>query len=785
MNLDLDEREICQICGKKQRSYKKKRHCAICKKQVCDSCLILNRFCSECVNEIPEEWKTKYKILNLIIPLLMGLISIGLLSIAIASIPDWYLNPIEDLIGNSIFSIILISLSIIIGISSVASIHIGDRLFYRKYADSESIIGDAKEQFARESKNHQHKSILAFIIQNMSSLLLIPGFLFNIGFFVLWLFRDSLNTLVLIRSADISFILSLIWNLILIFICLQLYSNDPKKNSPIQFLIAIFTYLVIFGMIVEFGGVIYILMMKGAILPPNQELISTISDIHNIVIIVEHSLILLLILILLIQSSEVKQRFKLTNRKGREFDHANDSTKRKISRYIGIFFKYTFGIILYVFLTIFIIESIYITTGDYLMWVTYFSLPLVLAVIIPLMYWLLKLEGRYIIKKGFKVTNERFYRILSILGLIVFLNILPILITPIYPTIDMNSQFSTVFGTNWEGSIPEEYSNRMQNYRYSVFNNIYLEDIPINAKYDVFYMEDYPTQIEGNTTIIKNEFYFDAYLPYWRGFGSEANPEFADLPVIIMMHGESEDKGPWNANLTSQILANKGYLVIDLNYGWISHSHEFLAGTSANGYLLIQVVEQIAEFTHVLYENRSYYHADLQKTFFCGRHFGGCLASICGHGYNSTVKGLFTSYMNVSGVIGFYPISDIGCSECMYNQMKIDENNELDHPFMNGSSDPSDENYDPNWNLLNPKHIIQNVNSPAGTLAPTLIFCGTHDILVPISHIMNYVNELQLNGHQVLYGFHLFGSDGYDGAYNSQYGQNSMYYLERFLALCI
>ena len=91
--------------------------------------------------------------------------------------------------------------------------------------------------------------------------------------------------------------------------------------------------------------------------------------------------------------------------------------------------------------------------------------------------------------------------------------------------------------------------------------------------------------------------------------------------------------------------------------------------------------------------------------------------------------------------------------------------------------------YNPDWDELNPTEIIDNQISPPGSCAPILFLTGTHDYMIPREHTEIFVEKMKASNHDIIVGYYLLGSDGYDGAHHSQWGQSCIYYFERFLAL--
>jgi acetyl esterase/lipase len=351
------------------------------------------------------------------------------------------------------------------------------------------------------------------------------------------------------------------------------------------------------------------------------------------------------------------------------------------------------------------------------------------------------------------------------------------------PTLDR--QFSDNFGPTWEQLSTEKYIERLEvnnlqytpfrSTRYSFFDNLFNFNTTANCRFNIPYLTTFPPRIIGNTSTVIHTFYFDAYLPPSLPFGSLFPLENPKLPVIIMMHGEVEDKGAWNANMTSQYLARQGYLVCDLNYGYLRTNN---LGNNYTGYYFRDLVRQIGNFTQFLDANNEEYHADLSKVYFSGRHLGGGLALLCGMGYNTTLQDYFSPNLRVSGIIPFYPVSDIGTDEDFFKISVMYYNETL----ISGSSDPLAPNFNPDWELLNPIRMLDGLT---GSLAPMFFITGTHDWIISIRYSTPFIDLLRKKGYSFILGEYLFGNDGFDGAHLSPYGQSIIYYLERFLALTV
>jgi hypothetical protein len=240
-----------------------------------------------------------------------------------------------------------------------------------------------------------------------------------------------------------------------------------------------------------------------------------------------------------------------------------------------------------------------------------------------------------------------------------------------------------------------------------------------------------------------------------------------------MLHGEVEDKGAWNANMTSQYLARLGYLVCDLNYGYLRTNN---LGNNYTGYYFRDMIRHIGFFTQFLETNADYYHANLSSVFFGGRHLGGGLALLAGLGYKTVFSQYFSSALSVKGLIPFYPVSDIG-TDLTFFAISVSYYGQT---LINGSADPTAVDYNPDWFTLNPIRLLENQN---GTQIPIFFITGTHDWIISIRYSDPFLTSCRIRNVTLIYAPYLLGNDGFDGNHISSYGQNVIYYLERFLAL--
>jgi acetyl esterase/lipase len=769
----------CPNCENQFSRFNSEKTCPICGEIFCEKCLVQNRLCANCNSIIPREFQQKFRVWNIFPQMILFIIAIILLSYAFLIVPDWYLLKGEEIFGEAIPSFILIGIALILIFVSICMeyLQLGNIKFDKwiKIPSNLEQITQALEALeqgrytARSSIFEKKEKFLNFVNEHQKETLFIPALLLNLGFGAFYMMRNNMGFENLSVFAGIIAALAIFYDFLLLILAISNRIYNPKLWIKLILLVTVLVY----------AGFAYVFAVTGGILEGDASFKALLLGIHDISTLVLFGLWILYSIKLIINGN-------YKNIRNSDIETINLASDQNGLQKMILFFNHIFRnvviFILFIFLIIGMAYGLLIIIGDYFLFGTYFSLQLTLGLFIPICIVLCKLlnDRQRAAKKHSKYKNNpSFWIVLKISLFIVSANLVTTVSTPAYTNIDTEKQFSKVFGENWESKIPSELASRMRPYKYSFFDNNFGWNISVNALYNVRYMSDSPSCPDKNKSSV-HDFYFDAYLPEWLDYGVDAPTGTKNLlPVIIMMHGEVEDNGPWNANMTSQYLANQGYLVCDMNYGYITGS---LHGDNNNGYLLRQVVEQIGTFTKVLEQNKSYFHANLSNTYFSGRHLGGALSLICGYGYNSTaLNGIFSSNMVVRGVIPYYPITNFGESnDFFYGDVKEDQSHESGCPYFNSSSDESDPNYDPNWQYLNPIDIV---NSSTSKFAPTWMVCGSHDLLIPYKNLETYTTLMETKNQDVVLSYYHLGSDGFDGNHITPWGQSIVYYYERFLAL--
>jgi acetyl esterase/lipase len=239
----------------------------------------------------------------------------------------------------------------------------------------------------------------------------------------------------------------------------------------------------------------------------------------------------------------------------------------------------------------------------------------------------------------------------------------------------------------------------------------------------------------------------------------------AELPgknsTIIRIHGGGwvmGDKGLANMMQMNKYFASQGYIVFDIQYG-LSNSTSTPAILPTPEYVLgnfsvDDMARHIGNFTQYLESNADLYGANLSSVFISGGSAGGhltCLTALAIASGNYT--DIFGTQLKIKGYVPYYPA--------------------------NGHSDQLGVPGSPEF--VSPDDYLINETSP-----PCLIFQGTQDGLVhpSISQHLKDNYEAANNPYCALILLPLSGHAG-DLYFTGYYNQVFLYYMERFLYLCV
>ncbi|MEX2684894.1 MAG: alpha/beta hydrolase family protein [Candidatus Sigynarchaeota archaeon] len=418
------------------------------------------------------------------------------------------------------------------------------------------------------------------------------------------------------------------------------------------------------------------------------------------------------------------------------------------------------------------------------------SNAILFGVILPVTFVVLKLA-----RKRPARYNQPYNTLLRLAIVVMAINAVPLVGTMVWTNPSVEAQFAASFGNDWHSQItPAEYA-RMRQVPFSFFDMVHGYDIPSNARFTIEYCRDSPRYVKWpNGTVISNgstkftsiidTFVFDAYLPPWLDFG-DGKPD--RLPVIIFMHGIGMSFGTENANWTSQYFANQGYLVCDLEYGFVrmrTYHDSGIPSTSREGrygYDFPDTIYHVGNFTKFLENatNAAYYHADLKNVYFAGRSFGGWMAPVCAYGYNMSFMGSYFASpvnMTVRGCIPYYGALGIaagGSDDIFFG---------ADLPYIRGSSKSGAADYNPLWHWMDPYVLADKTQNGNWNLCATMLLHGTNDY-VTAGWSRQLEAILEKSGYVAIGAYYPLGAHAFEAIHYLHYGQSTTYYVERFLAL--
>ncbi len=347
-----------------------------------------------------------------------------------------------------------------------------------------------------------------------------------------------------------------------------------------------------------------------------------------------------------------------------------------------------------------------------------------------------------------KNKHPKMYKSFTVIGVIITgVCMLPLLSTPYY-IYSANNAFSEAFGEDWRDKIPNDIEQK------------YFLKTPYSIPYYFFSQE--PKEVEVKKDILfyndsNIQLYFDAYLP------PKTNEKLpGEHSVLIWIHGGGwtiGDKGNYRIQF-NKYFAAQGYVVFDIQYGLYDSGTERYGGALSppehvkGDFDIDDMIEHIGIFTKYLVNNSEKYEANLNSVFISGGSAGGHLTCVTALAIASgNYKDIFPSdNLTIKGYIPYYP------------------GNRL--PILMGL-DGKDE-------FIEPAKLVEK-NSP-----PSLIFQGTNDGLVNPKIVQDFKDAYDKNDNEkcavIWVPFAGHASDIYFGGY---YNMVFLYYMERFMYLCV
>jgi len=355
--------------------------------------------------------------------------------------------------------------------------------------------------------------------------------------------------------------------------------------------------------------------------------------------------------------------------------------------------------------------------------------------------------------------KEKLYYGIALTGIIISaVHLIPLLFTP-YSIFTAEASFTEAFGANWRNNIDPNVEAKYFKTSHFTSPGLFL-GIPTS---DYKYMANvlFFNGAESNYTEDKNiALYFDVFWP---------KTDIADFPgktpggysIIIKIHGggwTSGDKGYGDMMEVNKYFAAQGYIVYDIQYGLNIEPLSGIIPTPKNvlgTFDINDMVRHIGNFTHYITNSSNPYsvsalEGNVDYVFVSGGSAGGHLTCTTALGIASNnYTEYFGSGLTIKGVVPFYPA--------------------------NGRS-----GLDGLPEFKNPENFLVNSSSP-----PMLIYQGTHDFgCAAISR--NIKNRYTTAGNLECSIIWLpLSGHANDIYFSGHYNQVFLYYMERFLYLCV
>jgi len=337
-----------------------------------------------------------------------------------------------------------------------------------------------------------------------------------------------------------------------------------------------------------------------------------------------------------------------------------------------------------------------------------------------------------------------FYGI-AIFGLILStIFLLPLFSTP-YISLQAKENFSNAFGEDWKSKIDPSVKQYFDMSPFTI-TEYFLGNIPKQCNIDIDI--PYYTNESEEITLL-----YDAYYPKTSGSSLPGNNS-----VIINIHGGAwvaGDKGSSNMLQVNKYFAAQGYVIFDIQYGLKEGESDFSfvpAPDNVKGnFSLDDQLKHIGNFTKQLNSTQfDKYNLNLNSVFITGNSAGGHLSLATALLIkNGSFTDIFSKNLNIKGVIPLYP------------------------------GDPPESLIDGRDVFRNPEDYFINSDSP-----PCLIFQGTKDFCsIQTKHIKNqYEDAGNDNCCIIWFPFQGHANDLY---YSGHFNHYKLYYMERFLYLCV
>ena len=781
----------CPHCGRRLGLTRKLARCAYSGEIICTKCIVGGRFSDTVWDKIPAEYQQKYRWLDLVPFVAFIVAGFWLMQFAFWSHPGFDLSDLLLSLEQIGYILGFLAAGLVLIFSSFRLPSLGSWVFYWwiNHADNRKKIEDAVAVLASGDYTPSSKAIvfknrlfsgmqrfgykIVFVVSLACNAAIVPLY---------FIIRPNmaLGGTYLSEVAGDIVIIAIASTLLTLVVGAGFYCSKAAENKKQKGIVELLSWLYII-----FLPLVYFLYPLGLVASINYvkqipaKIAMPLFEVNIVALVVQPILAMLLDVYLLLKAKP-------------DFERSSYQTTSPRRITVKSFFSYLVLLIFIGILLGLLLLAFLIIVGDVLYAVCMLSSTAIFfGAAIPVVFVVLKLARR-----SHHRLNQPYWTIVKIGIIVLAINMIPAIATDTWTRPTLDSQFATAFGGNWQSRIPANEASYMRQVPFSWFDALYGYGIPgFNpfydsssiAKFTIEYCRDCPRYVRyanGTTTngsrkitSIVDTFVFDAYLPKDLHFGDNNSKK---LPVLILFHGVGMDFGTQNLNWTSQYIANEGYLVCDLEYGYVGTRGygPGIANTSRanrDGYDFPDTVHHIGNFTKFMENNSGYYHANMNAVYFGGRSLGGWYATVCAYGYNATWMGSnFTSSMQVDGCISLYGANEIaagGSGGIIFTN------------YIRGSSHPTAADYNPEWRWYDPIRLADQIQNGGMKLCPSILLHGSNDDYVPVNWTRQLDATLKNSGYISIAGYYPLGAHGFDGAYWTQYTQSVHYYLERFLAL--
>ncbi len=354
-----------------------------------------------------------------------------------------------------------------------------------------------------------------------------------------------------------------------------------------------------------------------------------------------------------------------------------------------------------------------------------------------------------------KKKHAKIFTSFAIIGIVLSgIFLIPLLLTP-YSEISAEKDFSEAFGEDWEDKIDQavedKYFLQSQFWIPGYFLGIPPKDC--NYEKDQLFFDGSKSNHSEDEDI---KLYFDVF---WPKVDAEDMPGIKNgkNSVIIRIHGGAwrmGDKSSGNVMQMNKYFAAQGYVVFDIQYGLAEDSTlNNIPPTPKNligDFDVDDMIRHIGEFTKYLAKHHKDYNANLDYVFISGGSAGGHLTCATALGIDcGELNSTFGTDLTIKGMVPFYPANG--------------------HSDLPGKKE-----------LQNPEKYLLEKNSP-----PALIYQGTHDLSCgPVSQNIKDAYDDADNEECCVIWLPMAGH-GNDIYFSGYYSTVFLYYMERFLYLCV